>query len=262
MAAWSFSRPVCGEVPALPDHFPDPQIKSIPTFDDRTIKIWVYPSQNGAVVISLGGFIGSQGINLPKVDFLLEEGYGIVQVAGRGCADPPGKVTLGYYESYDAEAVLEYVLENGLAEEGKVGVIGFSMGGAAAVQAAARNSGFSAVVAEGGYANLDQNFKNVESPLFDPFFASLSTFFFWLTGVDPKDSSPIDVIDQISPRPILLIYGEHEVVNGKGMEQFDAAQEPKQIWIVPGGAHGSNVVVAAEEYRQRVLEFFNQSLLE
>lgn len=261
MAAWSFSAPVCNKQPNLPANLPKPEIEFIETFDDRYIEIWIYPSQNQATIILLGGFSGSTGASYPPADYLLEAGYGVVQLAGRGCADPPTKVTLGYNESLDAEEVLQYILENQLVDEGKVGVVGFSMGGAAAIQAAARNPGFSAVVAEGGYANLEQNFKNSDSPLIDPFFSAMSLFFEWLTGVDPSDSSPIDVISDISPRPVFLIYGENEVVNGRGWEQYDAAKQPKQFWLVPDGTHGSSYFIAGDEYRLRILNFFDKFLL-
>ena len=72
----------------------------------------------------------------------------------------------------------------------------------------------------------------------------------------------LDVISNISPRPIFLIYGENEVENGRGWEQFDAAQQPKQFWLVPDGYHGSSYFIAEEEYRLRILDFLDQYLLE
>jgi fermentation-respiration switch protein FrsA (DUF1100 family) len=57
----------------------------------------------------------------------------------------------------------------------------------------------------------------------------------------------------------LFIYGEAEAESGKA--QFEVAGDPKELWIVPDGTHGRNHVVAAEDYEQRLLDFFNQSLL-
>ena len=85
---------------------------------------------------------------------------------------------------------------------------------------------------------------------------------FWArTGVNPWESSPVDDLPSISPRAVLLIYGEHEADTGGGWVQYEAAGEPKDIWIVPGGNHGTNYSVAREEYEVRVLAFFGEWLL-
>jgi hypothetical protein len=45
------------------------------------------------------------------------------------------------------------------------------------------------------------------------------------------------------------------------MQQFDAASEPKEIWIVPSGNHGTNYFVAQTSYEDQVLDFFDTWLL-
>lgn len=61
--------------------------------------------------------------------------------------------------------------------------------------------------------------------------------------------------------PVLLIYGEHEAGEGHAWEQYQAAGEPKALWIVPGCGHGGYPQVAPEEWEQRVVAFFNGALL-
>jgi pimeloyl-ACP methyl ester carboxylesterase len=58
---------------------------------------------------------------------------------------------------------------------------------------------------------------------------------------------------------VLLIYGEAEAVSGRAAEQFAAAGEPKQLWLVPGGGHGTNHAAAGEGYEEKVLEFLAQT---
>ena len=85
---------------------------------------------------------------------------------------------------------------------------------------------------------------------------------YWLqVGENPWRVSPIDDLPAISPRPVLLIYGEGELLGG-GDLQFSAAREPKELWVVPGGSHGRNYLVAKEAYEARVLDFFNRNLLD
>ncbi len=86
---------------------------------------------------------------------------------------------------------------------------------------------------------------------------------YWLqAGESPWRVSPIDDLARISPRAVLLIYGEHELDNGRGDRQYKAAKEPKELWVVPGGDHGRNYEVAREDYREKVLEFFDRYLEE
>jgi fermentation-respiration switch protein FrsA (DUF1100 family) len=100
------------------------------------------------------------------------------------------------------------------------------MGGVTAIRTAARNPEIAAVVAEGGYHNMGDN-----------------------------------IIASISPRPVFLIYGEHEAESGHAGAQYSAALSPKDLWLVPGGSHGSNHQIAPMMYELKILDFFNRSLL-
>ena len=269
-AAWVYiyalTHPVCVPPPALADDLPKPLVAAIVTGDGVTLEVWYYPSQNGAAVIAMGGMTGSLGNQLPPVEPLLRAGYGVLQIEGRACGQPRSVVTLGVRESFDAEAALAYLLGRGEIDPERIGVFGFSMGAAAAIQAAARNQGFAAVLAEGGYFNLGQDMVEGDGTgpsqwWLLPFQYTVAAMYRLQTGIDPWDSSPVDVIGAISPRPLLLIYGEQELASGRGQLQFDAAGQPKEIWVVPGGAHGINHQVAGEEYARRVIAFFDAALL-
>jgi fermentation-respiration switch protein FrsA (DUF1100 family) len=52
-----------------------------------------------------------------------------------------------------------------------------------------------------------------------------------------------------------LIYGEYEA--DAGLPLYQAAREPKALWIVPGAGHGEYEQAAPEEYRTRVITFLN-----
>jgi fermentation-respiration switch protein FrsA (DUF1100 family) len=79
-------------------------------------------------------------------------------------------------------------------------------------------------------------------------------------GVDPFAISPVDDLANTSLQPVLLIYGSEEIASGRGELQYAAAQEPKELWVVEGGKHGTNYAIARQEYKKRVLEFFTQAL--
>jgi len=213
-------------------------------------------------VIALGGLNGSLGSNLPPVEFLLKAGYGILQIDSRACADPPAAVTLGAREINDVQAALDFLKEQ--HEVKVIGVYGYSMGGVTAIRAAARYPHIAAVVTEGSYFNLGHHFTEAgqtRNLLICIFLYSLPISFWLQHRINPWEISPVDDIDQISPRPTLLIYGEHEAKSGQALAQYASAKNPKQLWIVPNGDHGTNHLINPYEYSLRVRSFFNIALL-
>ena len=255
-------RPGC-QPPRPNPAFPPPQTYTLTSTDGQNIEAWYYPSRNGAAVIALGGQQGAQGANLPPVDVLIENGYGVLQIGSRACAEPPSIVTLGVKEALDTEAGLEFLLTRSEIDPGRIGLFGYSMGGVTAIRTAARNECITGVLAEGGFYNLGEDFvepgrkKTLPRAIFLYTIAGV----YWLrTGINPWEISPIDDLPQISPSEIFLVYGDKEIGSGRGREQYQAAREPKTLWVVPQGAHGFNHLVAPEEYNQRVLEFFNRAL--
>jgi pimeloyl-ACP methyl ester carboxylesterase len=258
----AFTQPGCNQAPLPIQALPAPQERLLSTEDGLRLRAWYYPPENGAVVISLGGLGGSLGAELPPVEFLILQGYGVLQIDSRACAQPPSRVTLGAKETLSAKAGLDFLGEQ--AEVQHVGAIGFSMGGATAIRAAARYPEIEAVAAEGGFFNLGKDMvePGQPKPLIQSGLLYTIAGFYWMqTGVNPWQVSPVDDLPFISPRPVLLIYGEYEADAGRALVQYKAAREPKELWIVPGGDHGRNHLVAPEEYERRLSDFFNRALL-
>jgi dipeptidyl aminopeptidase/acylaminoacyl peptidase len=250
--------PGCPSPEPLAEHPPHESV-FLRSADDLEIEAWYYPGTKGSAILALGGIHGAWGSQLPPVDFLLDAGYPVLQIGTRACTSAP--VTLGGKELLDAEAGLQYLLEQ--PEVDRIALYGFSMGGVTGIRTAARHPEVAAVIAEGGYFNLGQDFTEPGSergPLRFVFLYTLAGMYWLRSRVNPWQVSPLDDIRRISPRPILLIYGEHEAASGRAELQYEAAGDPKELWLVPGGDHGSNHQVAGEAYQQRVLDFLSQSL--
>lgn len=259
---WVFTHPGCAAPPPLPPDFPPPQEVMLTSRDHRQIRAWYFPPRNGAALLAFGGPTGALGNRQPPVLFLVQQGFGALQIDSRACAQPPAAVTLGGKELWEAEAGLDFLLAQ--PEVRAVGAIGYSMGGVTAIRLTARRPEVSAVVAEGGYFNLGQDIvepQQSKPPYVQALLYSVAGIFWLQSGVNPWEISPIDDLPRISPRPVLLIYGEHEAASGRAQQQFQAALPPKELWIVPGGSHGRNYAQAPEAYQQRVLAFFQVALL-
>jgi dipeptidyl aminopeptidase/acylaminoacyl peptidase len=260
--ARALTPPGCGDTGTTPADvgIEGAQDAAYPTHDGMILRAWYLPPQNGVVVILLPGLGGGRDGMLREGAILARHGYGLLMTEMRSCAHPEGQTSLGYYEAKDLQEAVTWVLgQPGVAH---VGVLGYSLGGIAATLGAAKDERIEAVVAEGGFYDLAADVTNEggTNSLWETItFQSILVFFRFETGVDAHDVSPISVIDRISPRPLLLIYGDLEAGETRPQEQLARAGEPKDLWIVPGAWHGGYLDVAAEEWEQRVVAFFDSA---
>ena len=209
-------------------------------------------------IVVVAGQASNTRYALDDAEIMARSGFSTLIYENRACADPPLEASTGYWESYDLLGAVDYLKAR--PDIHHVGVWGFSAGGTASLLAAPQDPAIEAVVAMGGYSSLkadivdeDQNLRPLD----------------WLgrrfivvamgiqLGVPVEASSPIDHVAGISPRPLFLIYGEYEAGNGRAL--YAAANQPKQLWIVPGAGHGGYLAAAPDEYRARVPAFFNQA---
>jgi acetyl esterase/lipase len=232
--------------------------------DTVRYKAWWLPSENGAAVILIPGFGHSRDGMLDQGAMLARHGYGVLLIDPRYCASPDAVFTAGYNEVQDVAGALAFVQARPDVRSDRVGVLGYSVGGATAILSAAQLDGVQAVVSEGNFFNLGHDIANTggdNSLLAEFYYQVILLFYRFYTGVDARLISPIDAIGRISPRPVFLIFGEHEVASGRAHEQFVAAGEPKSLWVVPGVGHGGYIQTWPGEYEARVISFFDEALL-
>ena len=244
---------------------PDPADVSFVTTDGVNLNGWYLPGTNGATIILLGG-IGTRGGMLPEGEVLAQHGYGLLLFDWRGCGTSQEALhTLGYQEALDLVAATDYLIQN--TNSMQVGVLGFSVGGAAAIRGAAQHPGIGAVVAMGNYYDLEADIfgKGDEHPLLAAVFETeIAWLFQRKTGVDfDRSLEPVDLVSQISPRPLFLIYGEleEEPPPANGQILFRAAREPKELWVLSNVGHGGYYYAEPEEFTRRVVSFFDAALL-
>jgi fermentation-respiration switch protein FrsA (DUF1100 family) len=67
---------------------------------------------------------------------------------------------------------------------------------------------------------------------------------------------------KIAPRALLLIHGEEDPYTSteEVRAMFAAADEPKELWVVPFAGHRNVDDVEPEAYKERVIGFFDRCL--
>ena len=260
--AHHLTHPGCGAMGATPASvgIEGAQDVTYTSHDGLTLRAWYVPPTHGVVIVLLPGAGGAREGMLREGAILARHGYGLLLTELRSCAHPEGQATLGILEAADLTEAVAWVRAQPGVEH--VGVLGYSLGGVTAILGAARDERIEAVVAEGGFYDLAAdivNEGNQDGPVEDLIQQAVLWFFRLETGFDARQASPISVIGQISPRPLLLIYGELEAAETRPELLLARAGESADLWIVPGCWHGGYLDVAADEWEQRVIAFFDHA---
>jgi fermentation-respiration switch protein FrsA (DUF1100 family) len=185
----------------------------------------------------------------------------------RGCGRSGGRyTTIGHDEKLDLFAAVRW-LRGRLGDEAPIGVLGISMGGSVAIEAAAACAAIGAVVADSAFAHLSGAVAHR--------FSSLGRVDLVLHHTTMRIAErmvrgrvarvrPVDVVARIAPRPLLLIHGTEDgiVPPAHAHELFDAAGEPKELWLLDGTSHAMPRMDRPDEYADRVAGFFDRALTE
>jgi fermentation-respiration switch protein FrsA (DUF1100 family) len=228
---------------------------------------WYVPAIDSMrTIIVCSGANGSIDSDVDVLPWLHDAGFNVLMFDWRAHGRSAGSiVSLGYYERYDLIAAVEWAKAKGAS---KIGVLGFSMGGSIALSAAAAMPAIDAVVADSAFVDVVSAVKGgLIERLPTTFGADTLAHLFLLTasfrlGVRGFGADPLSTIDRIAPRPILLLYGDRDpyVPNAEIDQLVNRAQEPKEIWRVAGAAHRNLQVLRPEEYRIRLVQFFDRNL--
>lgn len=220
-------------------------------------------SRNGATILLLHP-LGSAGKDmLLYAEFLANAGYGVFMVDLRAHGSSDGDTsTYGLREADDVAGAVDYLLHRSDVNGQKIGALGISLGAQAALRGALKTDCIRALVLEGlGPVTLSDHGgrpKSLQRWLNYPFnWIYYCVYEFMIGG---KDTSVIEEIEKVAPRPILLIAsGAKDIYFNRLFFRF--ANEPKELWEVPAGEHGAAILQDSHEYIQRVVGFFNKALL-
>ena len=228
------------------------------TEDNVILSAWYTPPQNGAVILVAHGFGGMR----PEAfyELFVSQGYGVVAWDFRVHGKSEGEFsTFGYNEALDTKAALDFALAQPGAEH--VGAWGGSMGAVTVIRAAARYPEIEALVADSPFATLDDEMNlRITLPPMRPLMRFFAT---QATDVSFDMVRPVDDIARISPRPVFIIQGmaDSMVPLDSAQRLYDAANEPRQLWLEEGVGHLGMYWTYEEKYTRQVIGFFDRYLL-
>ena len=227
------------------------------------------PGDGPTVIVVHGLNSNRAGDNaLALADRLLDFDLNVLLFDLRGHGESDGEqVSAGYFEKWDVLGAYDYLVQEG-APPGSIGVLGFSMGGATALQAAALEPGIRAAVADSAFADVRDMiaqetarttiFPKWMVPLFIPGMSVMSSV---LYGIDVGAIVPEDAASTLD-YPILVIHGDADsrIPPEQSVRIHASALSGSELWLSPGSEHADTFFDAQDEYIERVEAYYGDRL--
>jgi dipeptidyl aminopeptidase/acylaminoacyl peptidase len=235
--------------------------------DGVRLAAWYVPRAGAkAGVVVCHGYRATRQSTSWLLPLLHRAGFAVLTFDFRAMGESGGSAcSFGYREKQDVRAAVEYLRRHAGLQAGRVGVWGHSLGGAAAILAAAEDPAIGAVVSDSAFARLDHMVRQRFSQLGRAGVPLADCTRWWgerMCGFSAVAVSPVAAAPRIAPRPLLIIHGERDTYTPPAQARvlYAAAADPKQLWIVPEATHTACHSTAPEEYERRVSEFVRQAL--
>jgi fermentation-respiration switch protein FrsA (DUF1100 family) len=206
--------------------------------DGVRLHAWFLPAQGEAVatVLHLHGNAENISTHIGSVYWMPARGFNVFLLDYRGYGLSLGSPSVeGALE--DVDSAMQALLARGDVDRSRIVVFGQSLGGALAIHYVAHSpyrQFVRALIVESAFSSYRE-------------IAREKLAAFWLTWplqyplswTVSDDYSPLRAVGQISPIPLLILHGDKDpiVPLHHGQRLYEAAHEPKALWVVPGGGH-------------------------
>jgi len=220
-------------------------------------------------VVVLHGIADSRAGSVGFAPMFLDEGYAVLLPDSRAHGVSEGQfVTYGLLEKYDVIAWADWMKSTGCHN---LYGLGESLGASILIQAAAIKPAFAAIVAESPYADLREIAEYrvrrmsrmpgfMAAPVAKAVVSSAVLYAKWVDGLDLQQISPVRAIVH-AWTPILLIHGLQDFRTPAWNSQKLASANPRNpLWLVPNAGHTGAAAATPDEFRRRVLCWFQEHL--
>ncbi len=228
---------------------------TFPTSDGLMLHGWFLPAvgEPRGLVVHFHGNAANISNHLPLVHWLPAAGYHVLMFDYRGYGQSPGRPTRAG-TVLDGQAAVDYALSRPEVRDLPLFVYGQSLGGAVAIVVAADRPEIRAVVAETTFGSYRGIAARHARKIFQ---------FDWLSRLVASmcissGYDPIDVVQRISPRPLLVITAGNDQIcfPELGRELYAAASEPKTFWEAPGAEHLDIISACQAQLVEQITDFF------
>jgi uncharacterized protein len=199
------------------------------------------------VVLYLHGNGLNIGANVEHAYRFHSLGLSVLLVDYRGYGQSKGNFPSESQVYEDVKIAWDYLVKERGINPQEIYIYGHSLGGSIAIDLAVKHPEAAALIVEGSFTSVRQ-------------MVDFQKGLFWMFPIDLLLKQRFDSIAKVDrlQMPVLFIHGTADTVVPVAMSRklFDAAPEPKQLYIVPGAGHNNLAQFAGTEYLQKVRQFF------
>ena len=236
--------------------------------DGTTLRGWYIraPTSTGRALVIAPGIDANRlvsGISLELAAILGADGIDVLAFDLRAQGESDGDtLSFGAREQDDVLGAVAAARARGARH---VAVLGFSMGAASALLAAARTPDIEALVLDSAYADWPTTYRHALRSAFHlpgPLVEYCVLLYAALSGTDPGSVAPAAVVGSIAPRPMLFIAGsEDRAVDPADGAALAAAAGPSATFVlVPGAGHIGAFAADPAGYAARIRSFLAAAL--
>ncbi len=217
--------------------------------DGTPLHGWFIPAKNkaakGTIVFSHGN-AGSISYHLGFCAWMAEASYNVFLYDYRGFGKSGGTVDRrGMID--DVKAAFAYAMKRPDIDHTRLVSFGHSLGGAQSVTALGETpvKGLRAIIIDGAFASYQAMARIIGGQLG----ASLVT----------DELAPKDFVKKLSPVPFLVVHGTNDEVVpvSQGRQLYEAAAQPKTLFEVKTGRHGTALSRDNGAYRKKLIAWLD-----
>jgi dienelactone hydrolase len=231
------------------------------TEDGVRLDAWYIPSTNGAAVVLLGGSGTTRDGEVDRAAVLARHGFGVLLLDARGHGGSAGEaMLLGWFGERDVQPAIDFLATRPDVRDGRIGVVGMSMGGQQAVAAAGADHRIRAVVAD-GVVGRHASENKAQNPI-DRLMGNLM-----MVATDVMTSAPHptplrDAVQDAAPNRVLVIAGATVWAETDFAEKLHRASPTSvELWFAPDSGHTEAFAKHPAEWERRVTDFLRDTLL-
>lgn len=206
--------------------------------DGTRLHAWLLPAQGEALatILFLHGNAQNISAHIASVYWLVERRFNVFLLDYRGYGASEGHPSLAGIHA-DADAALHYLVAAMDANSEPLIVFGQSLGGAVAIRMVAHSpyrDQIRALIVEGAFASYPQIAQEKLAELWLTWPLQLIPY---VTVSGAYDA--VKAAASVSPVPLVIVHGETDAIvpAAHAHRLYQAAQEPKQLWVIPSAGH-------------------------
>jgi fermentation-respiration switch protein FrsA (DUF1100 family) len=247
--------------------------------DGVDLAAWWIPAQRSSgpksanwgtrTILMCHGLAASKANQLDMVRDLVPAGFNVLAFDFRAHGDSGGQLTtFGDLERQDVLAAVRWIQQNHPEQAKSIDGLGISMGAAALIAAAVDDSpegrSISAVAVYSTYGDLPSLAESVGNHFYFPGAGWLADHLMLpmagaQSGSDLTSFSPAALVGQLSPRPVMFVHGEQDMLIdfSLGETLYNAAEQPKsKLWIERAG---HDDIIENDKAARAVIWFFSRA---